>query len=127
MSSQAPPTWLDAYFTSLATAPNAAVPTLTQTPLLSTWSLVQPDEVVTLPLQPAAGVVYRYTTAGTTFNAGHPVTFQRPTGASYLIQNPQDPNNVGGSSAPAASVTGTQNNRTYGLAFDGVGLMRIVS
>lgn len=113
-------TWLDAFFGTLAGPPLPVAATLVYAnPPYATWALVQPDEVVTFAFSPPVGLTFEFTTAGTGFSTGHPVTFQRPTGASYLIQNPQDPNNVAGGHAPAASVTGTTENTTYRFRFDG--------
>lgn len=119
-------TWLDAFFASGAQAPLAAAPTLVLRPPYTTWALVQPDEVVTMPSQPPVGLVFAFTTSGTGFSSGHPVTFTRPSGAGYLLQNPQDPNNTAGTHAPASSVTGTTENKTYLFAYDGT-LYRVLS
>jgi hypothetical protein len=80
------------------------------------WALVQPDEVMTMPVAPVVGLTYEFITSGSGFGGGHPVIFQ---GNGSNMQNPQDPNNIFGGRAPASSVPGTQENTNYKFRYDG--------
>jgi Putative phage tail protein len=86
-------------------------------------------DVITLPAAPIAGVELAFThdlrrvpQPSEPLPEANPVTFTRPSGATYTIEDCQDR-----TLAPAASVTGRTTGATYRFVYDGAGVLRCTS
>lgn len=80
-----------------------------------TWGLIAPGSVTDMPATALTGVKLELTTNGTGFRTNR----AQFNGNGHNMQDPQDPNNVGGSRPAAATVYGLAENVTYAWRFDG--------
>jgi hypothetical protein len=81
-----------------------------------TWGLIAPGSVTTMPAVPVLGLKLELMTSGSGFSTGGRATFN---GNGPTMQDPQDPNNIGGSRPAAATVFGLAENTTYAWRYDG--------
>lgn len=81
-----------------------------------TWALIAPNSVSTMPVVPVLGQKLEFTTNGAGFSTGSRATFN---GNGPNMQDPQDPNNIGGSRPAASTVFGLAENTNYAWRYDG--------
>lgn len=96
------------------------------------WVLFVAGDIITLPNPMIAGKEYAFThdtLRSVTSLSGASVKFQRPGGASYVIQDPDGRTTAPGNNTPVtgASVFGTTDGATYRFRYDGAGTVRCVN
>jgi hypothetical protein len=115
-------------FPSVATSEAPAATsggTLVMTEDTAPWVLFVAGDVITLPNPMVSGKEYAFTPdfqrSATTLETS-PVTFQRPGGATYTFEDPQNR-----FAAPGTTATGRTSFVTYRFRYDGAGVVRNVN